>query len=357
MSSLDILRAQMQEVDRQILQLVGRRLELAASIGEAKRAAGLPLRDYDVERRVLERGTQVAGEMGVAPELSRSLLQLLIAGSRVHQERETYATYRGEAENILIIGGRGKMGRWFADFFGNQGHNVTSWDIVNGGDPSSLEQCLAASSFVLVATPLDRVADSIIEVIEHLYRGIVFDIASLKGHLKPAIAGARDRSLHITSIHPLFGPGATTLSDKVICICDCGDTEATARVERFFSDTAATLVRLSLDEHDRIMAHVLGLSHLINLLFTRTLMAGGLPFERLQRVGSTTFHSQMVTTATVVRDNPELYYAIQKLNPFTPEMYAALRTEMDILLGSVTAGDEAGFEESMRACRAWMETP
>jgi chorismate mutase/prephenate dehydrogenase len=355
MSSLDVLRAQMQEVDRQILQLVARRLELAQSIGQAKRNAGLPLRDYDVERQVLERAAQLAAGAGVAPDLSRALLQLLIAESCVRQERDTYADYRGEAENIHIVGAQGKMGRWFADFFGNQGHDVTSSDIADAGDGRSPAERTRTASYVLLATPLDRVPDSITEAIESSGDAVVFDIASLKGHLKPAIAAARARGARITSIHPLFGPSTRTLSDKVICICDCGDADATASVERLFSDTAATLVRLSLDEHDRIMASVLGLSHLINLLFTRTLMSGGVPFERLNRVGSTTFHSQMVTTATVIRDNPELYYAIQKLNPFTPELYATLRRELDGLIEAVDAGDEQRFVASMRECYEWME--
>lgn len=355
MSTLDSLRAQMQEVDRQILGLIARRLELATSIGEAKRADGLPLRDYDAERRVLERVAEQAERVGLQADVARGLFQTLIAEARNEQERLTYSAYSGEAESILIVGGRGKMGRWLGEFFGNQGHRVGVWDVADGVDPSELEQHLVAATVVGIATPLERVPESITEIAGQRRSGIVFDIASLKGHLKPAIAAARERGARYTSIHPMFGPGARTLSDKVICICDCGDAEATRRVEALFADTAATRVHLSLDEHDRIMAHVLGLSHLINLLFARVLMADGMPFERIERIGSTTFHSQMQTTATVMRDNPELYYAIQKLNPCTPELYATLRRELEALLATVERGDEPGFAETMRGGRGWME--
>jgi chorismate mutase/prephenate dehydrogenase len=113
-------------------------------------------------------------------------------------------------------------------------------------------------------------------------------------------------------------------------------------------------VDLSLDEHDRIASYVLGLSHLTNILFTRVLMRGGDPFDAINRVGSTTFHSQMATTATVMRDNPELYFAIQKLNPYTPRLYAAIADELAALTRAVGANDRDAFVSLMRAGQQWL---
>jgi chorismate mutase/prephenate dehydrogenase len=335
-------------------------------VGEAKRAVGLPLRDYDAEKRVLSRATELASAAGVPVDLARSLMQTLINEARLEQERQSYAAYSGDAEHIVIIGGRGKMGRWLCEFFENQGHHVAAWDIAanvaadlrvgpseQGG---TLADTVRDARIVVIATPLDVVPQTIREVVESGYRGVLFDIASLKGHLKFEISNARTAGVRVTSVHPMFGPSARTLSDKVICICDCGDTEATVRVEALFRETAATLVPLSLDEHDRIASYVLGLSHLANLWLTRVLRRSGLPLARINGVGSTTFHSQMTTTATVVRDNPELYFAIQRLNPFTPPLYETAREELAAITQEVQRGDEAAFVNEMRSCREWVET-
>jgi chorismate mutase/prephenate dehydrogenase len=363
MDPLEQLRERIRLVDRHILTLVRERLDLAAQIGREKKDRGIPLRDWHVERTVLDHAQGVCAELRLPTPLARNLMQQLLAESRAEQERLTYAAYTGSAETIVIIGGLGKMGRWLSDFFSNQGHSVGVFDVsearrdnVAGGITvyASLAEALAATTFAAVAAPLDLVPQVIDDIANRGYRGTLFDIASLKGHLKPAIDKARKAGVAITSIHPMFGPGARALADQVICLCDCGDAPATQRVRGFFAETAATLVDLSLDEHDRIASYVLGLSHLTNILFTRVLMRGGDPFDAINRVGSTTFHSQMATTATVMRDNPELYFAIQKLNPYTPRLYAAIADELAALTRAVGANDRDAFVSLMRAGQQWL---
>ena len=363
MEALEQLRERIRLVDRHILTLVRERLDLAAQIGRAKKDRGIPLRDWQVERAVLDHAQSASAELQLPAPLSRSIMQLLLAESRAEQERLTYAAYTGSAETIAIIGGRGKMGRWLVDFFSNQGHSIGVFDVsespsdnVAGGITvyASLDEALDAATFAAVAVPLDVVPRVIEDVAARGYRGTLFDIASLKGHLKPAIARAREAGIAITSTHPMFGPGAKALSDQVICLCDCGDAQATQRVRGFFAETAATLVDLSLDEHDRIASYVLGLSHLTNILFTRVLMRGGDPFATINRVGSTTFHSQMATTSTVMQDNPELYFAIQRLNPYTPRLYAAIAEELATLTCAVAADDRDRFVSLMRNGQEWL---
>ena len=358
MSQLEQLRERIRKLDTDILDLIAERLETAKAIGQQKKLEGIPLRDWNVERQVLDRVTRQAANLDIPPQAARSVMQTLITAARVEQERTSFSTYRGSAESILIIGGSGKMGRWFADFFGNQGHRVSVFDRQTTNDDAansrSLETALDGTTCALVAAPLDVVPGIIEQLADVHYDGTVFDIASLKRHLKPAIARARAADLAVTSIHPMFGPGARTLSDQVVCICDCGDSQATQKVEAFFADTAATLVKLSLDEHDRVVSYVLGLSHLTNLVFTKVLMASGKSFDQLNRVGSTTFHSQMVTTSTVIQENPELYYTIQRLNPFTDELYEAFKRELETISGWVRGQQRQAFVEMMQAGRQWM---
>ncbi|MEE8169520.1 MAG: prephenate dehydrogenase/arogenate dehydrogenase family protein, partial [Phycisphaerae bacterium] len=333
MSALCELRDRIAALDAEIIRSVAERLAAAEAVGRAKRELGLPLRDYDVERRVLDHACDAANERGVPVELARSVLQLLITESRIAQERLSYGGARQTTDEVLIVGGLGKMGRWFQSFFENQGHRVRVADVPGAGDADGASIDLAdgvrTADFIMIATPLADVPASLQRLSEFGCRGVVFDVASLKEHLKPAIELARGRGLSVTSIHPMFGPTARTLSDKVICICDCGDSEATRRVSELFRDTAATLVPLSLEEHDRRIAYVLGLSHAINLLFAAVLADSGLSFKCLTRIGSTTFSSQMQTTETVLRENPELYHAIQHYNPFRDNLHVAMQAALD----------------------------
>ncbi len=374
MSTLEQLRVRIREIDGEILRLIGARLRVAADIGASKRRSGLALRDWDVERHVLERAEQNARLVGVPDSLARAVMLQLIAESRSEQERLHYAGYTGPTEAIAIVGGRGRMGRWLADFLSNQGHAVRVVDAIEavaepdseGAPPAGVRQvrehdgglpaAIDGASVAFIATPLAVVPESIAALAGARFAGVVCDIASLKGHLRDAIGAARAGGARLTSIHPMFGPSARTLSDKVICVCDCGDAEATERVRAFFRGTAATLVDLSLEEHDRIMSAVLGLSHLLNVLFARVLSRSGRTFAQVAGVGSTTFHSQMSTTGTVVAENPDLYFDIQRLNPFTPELYDVLSAELTQLTQAVRGGDRRRFAEIMESGRAWMQS-
>ena len=360
MNDLDGLREEIRRIDADLLRLVAERMEAAKWIGLLKKQEGVPLRDWEVERQVLERAARQGEALGVPPKVARALMQTLIAASRDEQERLSYSNYRGAAETILIVGGAGKMGRWLGDFFANQGHRVKLFDprlpvTADGADaPCRLTDALRNVTCVCITVPLDATPAVIAEIGASGFGGTVFDVASLKSHLKPAIAEARAAGLAYTSIHPMFGPGARTLSDQVICVCDCGSQEATAKVVGFFADTAATLVRLSLDEHDRIVSYVLGLSHLANIVLTKVLMSSGMDFAELNRIGSTTFHSQMITTATVIQENPDLYYAIQKLNPYSAELRASFIKELGAISDWIRDDNGSAFRDMMQAGQRWM---
>jgi chorismate mutase/prephenate dehydrogenase len=348
MEELDRLRTRIAEIDDAILRLVAERLDVARTIGREKRGAGVPLRDYDVERRVLDRAGEVAEALDLPADTIRLLMQSLIEASRAEQERSSYSSFSGEAGHIVVVGGRGRMGRWLVDFLENQGHRVTALDREDEA-PWTTD-----ASIALLATPPEAVPGLLEGYAASRFGGVVCDIASLKGHLAEPVRRAVVAGLAVTSIHPMFGPSARTLSDKVICVCDCGRPDATSRVVELFAETAATLVPLQFEEHDRVIAYVLGLSHLTNLLFTKVLTAGGTRFGDVNRVGSTTFQAQIDTARTVLGEDPDLYFAIQRLNQFTPDLYDVVRREFDELAGWVLDGDRDRFAGMMEDSRRWL---
>ncbi|MEO7793260.1 MAG: prephenate dehydrogenase/arogenate dehydrogenase family protein [Thermoanaerobaculia bacterium] len=356
---LDRLRRRIRNLDAAMLGLMAERMELAREVGQEKRVAGIPLRDFEVEKRVLARAAASAETLGLAPDLARGVMRQLVEEACRVQEVDHFSTYSGEAETILVVGGAGKMGHWLVRFFETQGHRVRVLDpaAVPGGLEvvSSLAEGLAGASMVFVAVPLDRVAATVEEIASLGYLGVLCDVASVKEHLRPALETARDLGVAVTSIHPMFGAGARTLSDKVICLCDCGVPAATERVAALFRETAVTLVPLSLERHDEIASYVLGLSHFLNLLFARVLATSGLSFAELTAVGSTTFHSQFATTESVVRENPRLYYEIQRSNRFSERLYREVERAAADWIDWVEKGEPAQFADAMTAIGAWLD--
>ena len=358
MKPLDLLREKVSEIDKEIIKLIGKRIELTKEIGQEKKEKSIPLRNWDVEKAVIENAMELAAKIGISPAFIKSFMQQIIMESRIQQEILHYSTYEGDKENVLIVGVLGEMGKWFSDFFQNQGHNVSVYDTKGKSDSftsyCSLEDGIKDASCALIATPLEAVPEVIIQLSELNFQGIVFDIASFKGYLKGAIQQANDHSISITSIHPMFGPNVRTLSDKVICFCDCGNKWANQKVESFFKSTAASTVRLSLDEHDRIISYVLGLSHIINIIFIKVLTEGGYQYTDLKQIASTTFLSQMVTASSVIKENPNLYYTIQKLNPYKKDLFKKITNTVEQIIDIVLSDNKEKFIEIMERGENWL---
>ena len=152
MSSLDDLRRRINELDRQILELVGKRQETSREIIRAKRATGHATRDYNREREVLLAAREAGKEYGVSPQVAENILRLLIRSSLTTQEQASVAAQgAGSGRTALVIGGAGKMGRWFAEFMTSQGFAVrdrrSRWRAARVRAPSRLAHLAAGPRF------------------------------------------------------------------------------------------------------------------------------------------------------------------------------------------------------------------
>jgi chorismate mutase/prephenate dehydrogenase len=113
-------------------------------------------------------------------------------------------------------------------------------------------------------------------------------------------------------------------------------------------------IDMGLDDHDRLIAYVLGLSHALNIAFFTALAESGEAAPRLARMSSTTFDSQLLVSSAVARDNPHLYFEIQYLNRFGLAPLDALLDAATRLRELVAAGDEEGFVDLMERGRDYL---
>ncbi len=354
-TSLDELRARIADVDASLVNLVATRLALAREVGDAKRAAGLPVRNYATESEVLARFHALAAQAGLDDRLVERFSQLLIGEAVRTQESEIAAGARGR--RILIVGGAGKIGRWLADFFASQGHGVTTLDPagpVPGFDAAiDLSAAVRTADAVIVTTPLAVGRDVLGRILALEPGALVADAFSLKSHVLDLLEGAGRRGQRVASIHPLFGPGARTLSGRVMAVCDCGNGNAAGDAAALFTDTALTITRIPVALHDELMQYVLGLSHLVAILFFTTLARSGRSYADLSQVASTTYLKEARTAAEVARESPGLYYEIQRLNRHSGELFALVRSCLVEIERAALADDATAFSELMHAGRTF----
>lgn len=85
---LERTRREIESLDRELIRLIARRVELARAVGTAKRAAGLPTLDPPREAAVLRRAGSLAREAGLAEEDVRDIFWQLINLSRRAQAED-----------------------------------------------------------------------------------------------------------------------------------------------------------------------------------------------------------------------------------------------------------------------------
>lgn len=347
---LQALRMELSGIDGQILELVARRQRLSSAIGSAKRASGQSPRDYQQEKEVIQRGRDQAARLGFPPALAEALLLSLIRSSLTLQERDQVAAGApGDGHSALVIGGHGKMGSWFVRFLRSQGYRVTI------ADPAWEDADLDVD-LIVVAAPLG-VSNGILHgLARRRPRGLVFDVGSLKSPLRAGLQALRAAGVSATSVHPMFGPDTELLSGRHVVFVDLGDGAATAAAEQLFASTMAVRVRMDLEDHDRVIAYVLGLSHALNIAFVTALAESGEAAPRLAELSSTTFEAQLAVARAVSGENPHLYYEIQQLNDYGTESLAALLYAVEKLRSVVRSGDEQGFVRLMEQGRRYLAT-
>lgn len=356
--SLEDLRNELTAVDRQLVDLIAERQRIVAEIGRDKRATGAGTRDYAREKDVLDMGRARAEQQGIDPDLAENILRSLIRSSLASQERDrVIAEGRGNGRRVLVIGGAGKMGSWFVDFFRSQGFDTVVADPQVEDGPQQYRNWTDAGvdfDVITVAAPL-AVSGRILAQLAVLEpRGLVFDIGSLKTPLVDGLGELAQAGCQVTSLHPMYGPETRLLSGHHLIFCDAGVSAATAAAKELFNSTMVEQLDMSLEDHDRLIAYVLGLSHALNIAFFTALAESGEAAPRLAQMSSTTFDSQLLVSAAVAQDNPNLYFEIQNLNKFGLGPLDALCDAAERIRATVASGDKDGFVELMEKGRQYL---
>ena len=354
------LRDSIAEVDRALLELLRRRMELSAEVGRIKAASGLPVVVRDIEDRVLTRARQYAEACGVSEEVMEGVFEAIIQGSIERQYRVGIALREQRGERVLILGGAGGMGTWFRSFLEIAGHSVEIADPALSRMPPSrgrfagLDEIADLDRYaaVLVAVPLDRTAEVIDSLAERAPQGLIVEITSIKAQLVDALARARERGLHVSALHPMFGPGKSLYEPLTFVLAAQGDpAEEKRRLAPLLSHPYTRLIAVPFDHHDRLMGWLLGLAHLSNILFGSALTRSGIEPAELHACASTTFKRQAETAMKVLAEDSDLYLDIQHLNPHRHEVYTAARQALDQIEAQVESRDREGFRRTIAAAR------
>jgi prephenate dehydrogenase len=188
----------------------------------------------------------------------------------------------------------------------------------------------ASRQVVVVAVPVVAMKAVFTAIAPHLQPGaLVADVGSVKMLPSQWMTEILPANVDLIATHPLFGPQSAKagLSGLRFVICPIrGDRHE--RVAAFGRSLGLTVTVTTAEEHDREMAYVQALTHLIG----RSLVNLGIPDEDLK---TQSYQHLLELCSLIGADTFELFTAIQTQNPFAAEVVEAFVAQAKSLLDQV----------------------
>lgn len=241
---------------------------------------------------------------------------------------------------IGIIGGAGKMGRLFQNFFQKKGYEV----LISDREGLSYEELMEKSKVVILSLPLD-VFPEVVKKIAPLVKSShwIMDICSLK--LEPAKIMKRYLTKgELLATHPLFGPFEKELKGKRVAYYPLRGKNFPKWFLPLLEEEGIKVVKITPKKHDKIMALVQVLNHFLQILIAQTVKKTGFPINEIFALSTPSFLKQLEILKRLAHQDENLYAHIQLNNPFGKKMRQVYCQTCKTLHRALKRGDEESFK-------------
>ena len=268
---------------------------------------------------------------------------------------------------VAIIGGSGKMGCWFARFLLKEGKDV----LLVGRSKAKLEEAkcqlnvsittdiedVKLADVVLISVPVDHFEETVKRLSPHTQSDqTILDITSVKVLPIEAMHRYIKRG-QVLGMHPVFGPGARSLTNQnfVLTPTDEQENRLAEKVKSYLETKGARVCLMTPQEHDDMMAIILGLAHFIAITSADSLIN----FERLKEmeaIGGITYKVLLTLVESVISEDPELYASLQMNLPGLPDFQERFQQSCREWAELVKQKDRQQFIRRMKAIREKLES-
>ena len=270
----------------------------------------------------------------------------------------------GNQMKVAIIGGSGKMGRWLANFLSKDGHEV----IITGRNEAKLleakrqldietttdnVEAVGKAEVIIISVPIDNFEGLVKQICPHIRpEQAIIDITSIKA-FPIKIMHKHIRTGVVLGTHPMFGPGAKSITNRSVVLTPTNEKEKTLaqKISEYLESKGARVTTMSPDEHDEMMGVVLGLSHFIAIASADTLLSLD-KLKQMRAIGGSTFKLLLTLTESVLSEEPKLYTSLQMNLPNIAEIEKLFQSKAKAWADLVESKDKEKFAQKMNALKA-----
>jgi len=214
---------------------------------------------------------------------------------------------------IGIIGGKGKMGEFFKNFFEKKGYKV----LISDKETSLTNvELVKNSKMILISVPINVFPQVVEEISPYVKeKHWVMDICSLK--LEPyKVMKKFLRKGEILATHPLFGPYEKSLNQKTIAYFPIRGKKFTDWFKKIMTEEGVKLIKISPKKHDQMMALIQVINHFWLILLGKLIIGSKFYLRTLVNLSTPSFIRQLDILKRLAYQEADLYAKIQLENPW-----------------------------------------
>ncbi|MCC5880318.1 MAG: bifunctional chorismate mutase/prephenate dehydrogenase [Idiomarina sp.] len=342
------LRAQIDAVDNELVSLLARRMQLTTMVGDIKSHLGQPLYVPTRERELIDARRAQATQQGVAPDLVEDVLRRVMRESYQSQKGRGFKKARNDQRPVVVIGGRGQLGGLFAQWFRLSGYQVV---VIDQDNQDELSDAVAEAALVLVSVPI-AVTNAVIEALPSLPQDCVLaDLTSIKS--APLNTMLAQHGGPVLGLHPMFGPGVSTMAKQLIVATVGRDTGASEWLQTQLQIWGVHLQWLDAAEHDQAMSLIQVMRHITTFAYGVHLMEEEANLEQLQRLSSPIYRLELMMVGRLFAQSPSLYADIILAEPDNFAMIRRYLTRFSELLNTLETEGKQGFIDTFDRVADW----
>ena len=243
-------------------------------------------------------------------------------------------------QKIGIIGGTGKMGKWFAQLFMKVGYEV----LISGRTtPLTAIDIAKQCDVVVISVPIEKTIDVIKETGPLISKnGVMMDLTSIKSD--PVSAMLEFSSAEVVGIHPLFGPSDIGREGLNIALCPGRGTRGFEWIRRLFTKEGFHTFCIEAKEHDKIMGLIQGVNHLSTIALAVCIQRAGFKTRDIINLSTRTFTERLERIKDIIEQPTELFGSLLMQNPYAAEFVETYRKSVRDLIKITKENNNEAFD-------------
>lgn len=348
-SEIKKLRNNIDGIDRQILELISQRLDQVRQVVALKKIHNVPVYHPAREEDLISKLRNQASTAAVNPDFIEEIYRVVLRNSRIEQTGQMKQQAVKVGANVLIVGGAGQMGQFFAAMFRSSGYTVR---ILTEDNWNEVETLCRDTDLVLISVPIHVTLETIQRIAPFMPpTAVLADITSIKQ--TPVDEMIKQFKGPVIGLHPLFGPSCSTLDKQIIAVVPGRDNKACQWLVDQLTLWGAILVSSSAQEHDEIMDMVQALRHFAAFCFGQFLCRQKIDLEKTLEFSSPIYRLELGMVGRLFAQNANLYSEIIFATPERRDMLKAYVSSVNEQISLVDNNDKALFEQRFSEIADW----